>query len=621
MKIQTKDYHFLNKFKKSINLDWSIPGIYIIQGSNGSGKTTFIEDLLFYDKINVEFENTEFLKQYNNDRYNLISYLPQDLPEPFITVKDLFTKVEVIEPHLLPNILSDLGLDDTILKKRIEQLSGGERVKIFFIATLMRKTPYIFLDEPTNNLDDDTVSAMLNYLNESAKNSIVIIATHDPRIISTSNSLTVVSNASIIYKDNSFNSSATSVKNPTELKFSSTRFILNLFTAPHYFSLILFQFLAFGTLLFLSDQHLVLNSNFLAPPEPGAMIINSGFLGGNVFNSDVAHSLGLTLDEVDDIFTWSDIPNIYALPGVQNIVITDPQTIQIFRESIDILLDVEQIVNPPQSLWYGLDLWHPFLTPRDLREGRFPSNESREVTISPANLQAFHGFTAEESLNSIGSFITVNEILHEIVGLLYTNITIVSHHPNENFGFVSYDPISFNSFSENTIAYLESLNWWNPLAIEAIHIEIDADYEENLLRELIVQFPEAEFYSYQFANAWILNQEWRLNRQMFHRNLFMVIPTALLLGFLFSASFSVSLQEIKVHEIKYLDKRTIRKSALLAISFSTLAAVFFTFLLGIILFEHLNRIFNTLLVNTSIFLILNYAVFKIVEGKDKQVNR
>ena len=49
-------------------------------------------------------------------------------------------------------------------QQRVHDLSGGEQRRLYLLTTLMRKPNFLILDEPTNDLDIDTMNALEDFL-------------------------------------------------------------------------------------------------------------------------------------------------------------------------------------------------------------------------------------------------------------------------------------------------------------------------------------------------------------------------------------------------------------------------------------------------------------------------
>jgi len=72
-------------------------------------------------------------------------------------------------------ILTKLGINN--FEDNVEKLSGGQRKRIALAGALISPCDLLILDEPTNHIDDETVSWLENYLN-GRKGSVIMI-THD----------------------------------------------------------------------------------------------------------------------------------------------------------------------------------------------------------------------------------------------------------------------------------------------------------------------------------------------------------------------------------------------------------------------------------------------------------
>lgn len=187
-----------------------------IVGLNGAGKSTFLK--IVYGQI-VPDKGKVIIK--NNTR---VAYLPQvikdEIPEENITVfdflllgrpidklnkeleklyieissaeesklNDLYKKINVINQELeywesysaentLLKIIDGMNIDDNLLEKPLNTLSGGQKSKIAFARLLYSKPEIILLDEPTNHLDIDTKEYIINYI-KNYKGGVYVIS-HD----------------------------------------------------------------------------------------------------------------------------------------------------------------------------------------------------------------------------------------------------------------------------------------------------------------------------------------------------------------------------------------------------------------------------------------------------------
>lgn len=156
--------------------------LYILKGDNGSGKTTLLYYLALIDnefKGKYYFDNVDLsalsLKEKNKFRNDNISLLlPRGNLINFLNVKEnreLFCKEEVKNFDSIDDIKSPL------------YLSGGEEILLALSNEISKHKKLYLLDEITSSLSNEHVIQVMDILKELSKNSIVIIASHDERIM------------------------------------------------------------------------------------------------------------------------------------------------------------------------------------------------------------------------------------------------------------------------------------------------------------------------------------------------------------------------------------------------------------------------------------------------------
>jgi ATPase subunit of ABC transporter with duplicated ATPase domains len=74
-------------------------------------------------------------------------------------------------------LLSGLGIDQSLHDKRMEELTGGQKVRALLAQALFGKPDILLLDEPTNHLDVHTVDWLEDYL--VRLKTLVIVVSHD----------------------------------------------------------------------------------------------------------------------------------------------------------------------------------------------------------------------------------------------------------------------------------------------------------------------------------------------------------------------------------------------------------------------------------------------------------
>ena len=143
-----------------------------IMGQNGSGKTTLIQCLMS-NKHKISGENYDVREQQ-------FFYFDQnqELLNPnlslFDTIHDEFPLMTNTEIRTLLGRF--LFVEDEVFKK-VNQLSGGEKMRLIFALISLRKYQILYLDEPTNHLDFSTKEVIADILEEYQ--GTIVMVSHD----------------------------------------------------------------------------------------------------------------------------------------------------------------------------------------------------------------------------------------------------------------------------------------------------------------------------------------------------------------------------------------------------------------------------------------------------------
>ena len=143
-------------------------------GKNGVGKTTLMKIIMG----NQELDNGE-LWSYPNLK---ISYFTQNFEIDFSkTVEEEIMKVifKDEEKFKIDMYCHNLNLNK---KEKINNLSGGQKRRIFLIKSLIPDSDIILLDEPTNHLDLECIEWLENHLREL--NKAMLCVSHDRTFLS-----------------------------------------------------------------------------------------------------------------------------------------------------------------------------------------------------------------------------------------------------------------------------------------------------------------------------------------------------------------------------------------------------------------------------------------------------
>ncbi len=160
-----------------------------VVGSNGSGKSTLIKAIL--GLIDIDGGEVEIFGEKNTQKKlaTHVGYVPQHskLDRTFpITVEEIIN----LECESGDKCHNDIGEhfkhlnSNYLLKRKIDELSGGEMQKVLISRGLVRDPDIIVLDEPTNNLDAESLQAFYKLLKElHQKGKTVIFISHDMSLV------------------------------------------------------------------------------------------------------------------------------------------------------------------------------------------------------------------------------------------------------------------------------------------------------------------------------------------------------------------------------------------------------------------------------------------------------
>lgn len=168
----------------------------VIVGPNGAGKTTLLRlltgllrsrsgELVWRDRPYADLSRRELARH--------IAYVPQIRPSRVpLSVEEVVLLGRY--PHLsalqwaprsedfaaVDEALRRVGIEE-LRRRRVDELSGGERQAVFIAAALAQEAELLILDEPTIHLDarhqSELAALLLRLAGESGRT--VVLATHD----------------------------------------------------------------------------------------------------------------------------------------------------------------------------------------------------------------------------------------------------------------------------------------------------------------------------------------------------------------------------------------------------------------------------------------------------------
>ncbi|CQR74386.1 putative siderophore transport system ATP-binding protein YusV [Sporomusa ovata DSM 2662] len=183
---------------KDVSLNVHQGQVVSIVGPNGAGKSTLLKcmvRLLKPQTGTVHLDGKDIARKNSRELAKALGYVPQNTRDVFS-----FTVLETVlmgrKPHVawevsdedfrvVTQVMKFLGIEN-LAARPLDQLSGGQKQKVF-VARALAQQPAIFLfDEPTSNLDvrhQLEVFATIKRLTETEGRTVIVVV-HDLNLAS-----------------------------------------------------------------------------------------------------------------------------------------------------------------------------------------------------------------------------------------------------------------------------------------------------------------------------------------------------------------------------------------------------------------------------------------------------
>ncbi len=194
---------------ENVSIKFTPGNCYGLIGANGSGKSTFLkvlsgeieadsgevvidkgERLAVLKQDHFEFDEFEVLKTVIMGHKKLVEIMEEKdaiYEKPDFNDED-GVKASELEAEFAElngwdaetnaaQLLSGLGIDESLHYKSMKELSGNEKVRVLLAQALFGNPDILLLDEPTNHLDIDAINWLEEFL-YNFKNTVIVVS-HD----------------------------------------------------------------------------------------------------------------------------------------------------------------------------------------------------------------------------------------------------------------------------------------------------------------------------------------------------------------------------------------------------------------------------------------------------------
>ena len=181
----------------NINLSFPKNGLFSVVGKSGCGKSTLLNILMgiekpssgkiYFNGKNISKMNDKEFSKYHLScvslifqHYNLFDHLtalenvvlPQEIggkkrKETYKKANELFAKFHI----------------ENLAKRKVKNLSGGEKQRIAILRSLMSNPEAILCDEPTGALDFRNSREIMEILREISREKLVIMVSHNKELV------------------------------------------------------------------------------------------------------------------------------------------------------------------------------------------------------------------------------------------------------------------------------------------------------------------------------------------------------------------------------------------------------------------------------------------------------
>ena len=470
-------------------IDLNRAGFYLVTGPNGAGKTTILKHIVFTPRFKEPNRSYFAYAEQDPEKYDIriADYLHRFQPDP--------------DSALQERLLKQFDLTHLDLRGKISSVSGGELVKLNLIACLIRKTPFVFMDEPTNNLDDVSVEALADAIRAAAKDRVIVVVSHDPRLAKLKHhTINVETNhVSVQYSAQDTEHAPAADLKPVPCRYPAGKLMRRHLIRPTtILSVVLLLCYAAAFLLF---NHITFKSRYNAETpvkKDGSLLVycvddEFGDLSRTYADG---HSIRIREDQYYSMIRYPDIEKIAETYHPDDIFIEDT----VFTDQLyDKLQNQTALTDPPvimfpqtiqENYCYQVD---SLFSQDYLIAGRYPRDGQKELVVSQAIIAQN---IPDAELNDT---VVLNGEEYTLVGIHVLDALIISYNGEDNY-FYHYDKDTYSDFVSRQTAHKTEIeapenNIYTPANIV---MQFKPEQEAGILKQVFSEYPANNYRSHSY---------------------------------------------------------------------------------------------------------------------------
>ena len=172
---------------KNIDFTFSNNNAYAILGSNGSGKSTFLQLLSGYlipseGQLHYKFQNQTIKQEQYYKHFSFCSPFLELYDE--MTINEAFQFQAGLKPFQKGISITEfnqlLQLENT-KDKAIKNFSSGMKQRVKLALAVLCDTPVLFLDEPCTNLDADAIQWYQTLVKDFKNDRLIFVSSNNQK--------------------------------------------------------------------------------------------------------------------------------------------------------------------------------------------------------------------------------------------------------------------------------------------------------------------------------------------------------------------------------------------------------------------------------------------------------